>query len=76
MLMNLGVARMRTGDSAGGLSMLERALDVEPNYPIGLAAAAACAKALGEKVKARRYAKRAQLSGDWSGPPGTPKTVL
>ena len=61
--MNLGVARMRTGDAAGGLEALEKALETEPNHPIILGAATHCALALGEKVKARRYSKRAQLSG-------------
>lgn len=66
MLMNLGVARMRMGDPSGGLSMLERALDIEPNHPIALAAAARCARLSGHKIKANRYARRARLFGDWS----------
>ncbi len=62
-LLNLGLARMRTGDAAGGLEALEKALDIETNHPIILKAAAECALLLGQKIKARRYSKRAQLLG-------------
>lgn len=62
-LMNLGVARMRTGDAQGGLEALEKALEAEANHPIILKAASECASSLGQNVKARHYAKRAQLRG-------------
>lgn len=65
-LMKLGIARMRTGDAAGGLKALELALDIEPNHPIVLSAAARCSFLLGEHVKANRLKKQAQLCGAWS----------
>lgn len=62
-LMNLGVARMRAGDAAEGLDALEKALKANPNHPIILSAASECCLLLDQKVKARRFAKRAQLFG-------------
>jgi hypothetical protein len=54
---------MRTGDPAGGLVVLEEAIQSEPNHPILLAATAECARMVGNKIKYNRNAKRAEMFG-------------
>ena len=62
---NLGTARWRCGDHAGGLALFEEVLKDEANqsYPYVLDQAAHCAFVLGDEVRGRRYAKEANDLG-------------
>jgi len=60
---NLGVARMRCNDFAGGLEVLEYAIKLKPHHALALDAAAHCAFLVGDKVKGLSLAKRAEQLG-------------
>ena len=60
---NLGVARLRTGDAAGGLAALEQAIEVQHDHARALDIAAHCAFLIGDEVKGRRLAKLADQLG-------------
>ena len=60
---NLGVARLRSGDAAGALDALERAIEVEPDHALALDEAAHCAFCIGDQAKGRKLAKLAAQFG-------------
>ena len=60
---NLGVARLRSGDVAGALDVLEKAIEVKPDHALALDVAAHCALLIGDQVKGRRLAKLAVQFG-------------
>ena len=62
---NLGVARVRSGDPAGALDMLEEVIKAKPDHALALEQAAHCAFLIGNKVKGRRLAKRAYQLGQF-----------